>query len=401
MSGGADEAYLPGTHRVAAPGQTLERVRPFLARMGITRIADITGLDRVGIPTVLVCRPNSRSIAVAQGKGADLAAAKASGVMEAIEIFHAETIALPVRYARRDDMEPDLLADLDGLPRQRAALPPGDLAMLWIEGRNLACGRTRWLPLETVSTDYTLPQLPGSGWFQATTNGLASGNTAEEARLHGLCELVERDATTLWSRGGARAWTCLDLAGVDDSMALDLLTRFASAGVAVAVWEATSDIGVACFVALAAGVDDGADPELGAGCHPARGVALCRALAEAAQARVGFVSGARDDLLPSLYAPEARRRRAARARAWLEAATPARRFVEVPDFAGQGPAADLAHVLERLRAAGLDEILAVDLTRPEFAIPVVRMVVPGLEGPDEEPGWRPGRRARAVLGDTA
>lgn len=398
---GAGDTYRPGTHRVAGPEQTLEWVRPMLPRMGITRIADITGLDRVGIPTVLVCRPNSRSIAVAQGKGADLASAKASGVMEAVEIFHAETIALPLRYARRDDMEEAPLADLDALPRQRAAMPPGDLAMLWIEAQDLAGGRPRWLPLETVSTDYTLPQPPGSGWFQATTNGLASGNTPEEARLHGLCELIERDATTLWSRGGARAWTCLDLSTVDDPLAQDLLGRFAAAGVAVAVWEATSDIGVACFVALAAGRDDGADPELGAGCHPARGVALCRALTEAAQARVGFVSGARDDLLPSLYAPGARRRRAAQARAWLDAATPARRFVDAPDFAGGGPGADLAHVLDRLHAAGLDEILAVDLARPEFAVPVARMVVPGLEGPDEEPGWRPGRRARAALGDTA
>ena len=34
-----------------------------------------------------------------------------------------------------------------------------------------------------------------------------------------------------------------------------------------------------------------------------------------------------------------------------------------------------------LRSAGISEVVAVDLTREEFGIPVVRVIVPGLEGP--------------------
>ena len=45
---------------------------------------------------VMVCRPNSRSIRpVCPGKGLDLAAAKTSGLMEAVEIYHAETVPHP------------------------------------------------------------------------------------------------------------------------------------------------------------------------------------------------------------------------------------------------------------------------------------------------------------------
>ena len=111
------KAYRRGTHRACPPEQTLECARPLLPAMGITRIADITGLDRVGIPTVLVCRPNSRSVAVALGKGADLAEAKASGVMEAVETFHAESIDLPLRWAARADLAAGhRLADVDRLP---------------------------------------------------------------------------------------------------------------------------------------------------------------------------------------------------------------------------------------------------------------------------------------------
>ncbi len=395
-----NKASRRGTHRACLPEQTLARVRPLLPAMGITRIADITGLDRVGIPTVLVCRPNSRSVAIALGKGADLAAAKASGVMEAAETFHAETIDLPLRYASRADLGArHRLADVDRLPRVGPEGLAENRPILWIEGIDAMDGGGRWLPLEVVGTDYTLPQPPGSGVFQATTNGLASGNTLDEARLHAACELIERDAGALWHRGGhpARRRSRLDLRSVDDALALDLLERFARAGVEVGVWETTTDIGVASFIALAAGRMDGADPEIGAGCHPARGVALCRALTEAAQARVGFISGARDDLLPSLYAPAARQRRAGQARAWLAEDHFPRSFDQAPDLAGATAAEDLALVLDRLRRSGLGEAVVVDLTRPEFGIPVVRIVVPGLEGPFIE-GARAGARARAVIG---
>jgi ribosomal protein S12 methylthiotransferase accessory factor len=331
-----------------------------------------------------------------------------------VETFHAETITLPVRYAPRQDLALEhRLADVDRL----ALVEPGGLAedrpILWIEGRDAFDGSGRWLPLEVVGTDYTLPQPPGSGIFRATTNGLASGNTADEARLHAVCELIERDATALWHLGGDEVLSRsrLDLDSVDDPAALDLLDRLARAQVEVGVWETTSDIGVASFIALIAdrmggsgpetiaGRMDGADPEIGAGCHPSRGVALCRALAEAAQARVGFISGARDDLLPALYAPAARRQRAERARSWLTGAMPARRFGDAPELAGDTPALDLAIVLGKLRTAGLDEALVVDLTKPSFGIPVVRIVVPGLEGPfADRAGSRPGQRARAVVG---
>ena len=75
--------------------KTLERVTPYLPVMGITRIANVTGFDTIGIPVVMVTRPNSRSISVSQGKGFDVPSAKASGVMESIESYHAERIDLP------------------------------------------------------------------------------------------------------------------------------------------------------------------------------------------------------------------------------------------------------------------------------------------------------------------
>jgi ribosomal protein S12 methylthiotransferase accessory factor len=74
------KAHRRGCHRAVAPHETLARLRPLLAGMGITRVADITGLDRIGIPVFVACRPNSRSLAVSQGKGLDADAARVSAI---------------------------------------------------------------------------------------------------------------------------------------------------------------------------------------------------------------------------------------------------------------------------------------------------------------------------------
>src|SRR4051795_12362012 len=91
--------FRRGAHRAASPGETLARVRPYAARMGITRIGNITGLDRIGIPVAVAVRPNSRSVSVSQGKGLDREQAMASALMEACEGFHAEQIGA-MRVAR-------------------------------------------------------------------------------------------------------------------------------------------------------------------------------------------------------------------------------------------------------------------------------------------------------------
>src|SRR5512139_2548346 len=97
----ASKSYYTGTHRLVSPEKTVERIRRLSPVVGITRIANVTGLDTLGIPVVMVCRPNSRSVAVSQGKGLTLAAAKASGLMEAAETFHAERIDRPLRLGSR------------------------------------------------------------------------------------------------------------------------------------------------------------------------------------------------------------------------------------------------------------------------------------------------------------
>jgi ribosomal protein S12 methylthiotransferase accessory factor len=289
---------------------------------------------------------------------------------------------------------------IDDLPRARASRFHLDEPILWIEGHDLLDGSSRWLPYELVHTDYTLPPGPASGCFPANTNGLASGNHLLEAVSHGICEVIERDATTLWLHGGERYQRerILRLESVSDPACRDLLDRLARARVAVRVWDVTSDVGVPAFYCLLMGRDERfADPEFGGGCHPARQVALLRALTEAAQARTTYIAGSRDDFARNDYTEAGRSSRRRRCRMLMEAGSGERSFQDIPTCESDTLHDDVEWVLQRLRAMGIRQVLVVELTKPEFGLPVVRVVVPGLEGPDKGRGdYVPGPRAEAV-----
>ncbi len=407
-SGASPKAFCDGTHRLIPPAETLAWVSRFLPVMGITRIANVTGLDTVGIPVVMVCRPNSRSVSVAQGKGCSLAAAKASGVMESIESYHAERIDLPLKLGGLEDLRyQNPMIDVGRLPRLSDSRFTPYTQLLWIEGQDILGGGPVWLPYEMVHLDYTLPLPTGHGCFVASSNGLASGNHRLEAISHGITEVVERDATTLWHLldSEAQQATQIDLETVDDPACRALLAKFAEAGVLVAVWETTSDVGIPAFLCRILQQEGPPSntlrPASGMGCHAARNVALLRALTEAAQSRLTFISGARDDMGRDEYKRFLDRETYDAWRATMEQGRPSRRFQQVPSFQGNSFEEDIAWQLDRLRSVGIEQVAVVDLTKPAFAIPVVRVVIPGLEGLDGSPKFVPGSRAKSRLRELA
>lgn len=391
------------TGRSLSPQQTIDRVKTFAEAFGITRVANLTGLDRTGIPVVMVCRPNARSSAVFNGKGVDVLSAKASALMEAAETWHAENIVLPLRFASFADLERRLpVVDVDGLARLPGRRFEPHLPILWVEGRNLIGESAIWLPFEIVHADYRTSGPTPSGCFAMSTNGLASGNSLPEAVSHGLCEVIERDAASLWHRTPAaeQGLRRLDLVTVDDAAARAILARLAQADLEVAVWDITTDVGVCAFHCLV--VDRASDIShfgVGYACHPTRASALRRAILEAAQVRTTYIIGAREDIQPTDYDPETMRRRNVAARATMTRSERMRSFQSAEDMECQSSEAEVAWLLGRLRSIGLKQACAVDLTQPGFGIPVARIVVPGLEGSDHDPSqYAPGPRAHAAEG---
>ena len=396
--------YRDGTHRVISPRETVERVSPLAPELGITRVANVTGLDTVGLPVVAVYRPNARSLVVSQGKGLDLWAAKASGLMEALEAFHAEHAELPLRLgSARELARGRAVVDPARLPRVSIGGFHLDRPILWCEARELGSERAVWVPYELVHTDFTVPLPTGSGCFTMSSNGLASGNHVLEAQSHGVCELIERDGLALWDAAGGTGGGAgrVDLATVDDPIGRRLLAALDAAGLAVGVWDLTSDVGVATFACVT--VDRATDAggqvytSHGSGCHPSRAVALARALTEAAQTRLTFIAGTRDDADRDFFERARDPARIARLRAELDRPGEGRAYAAAPDRDGDDLEDDLRWLRERLAAAGLDQVLTVDLSQPRFGVAVVRMIVPGLESLHGIPGYVPGARARRVL----
>jgi YcaO-like protein with predicted kinase domain len=404
MSDPGFKRYRIGTDRVVDPAETLARVRPMLPAMGITRVANITGLDHVGVPVALAFRPNSRNLAVSQGKGLTLDAAKASAVMETIEHFHAEFIAAELETASYDDLRRTRrTVDVERLPHAAGDLFTPSLPITWIEGRDWLHGESTWVPYDIVSTDYTLPFPQGHGCFQSTSNGLASGNHLLEAISSGLCEVVERDGLSLWHLSDAadRDAARIRIDTIDDAACRSVIDRFRQAGLSVTVWDLTTDVGIPSFRCMIA--EETADllhvsyTAQGMGAHPTRAIALLRALTEAAQSRLTYIAGSRDDVFRDMYMrlrdPERSRRR----RRELRPGDGERDFHAVAEFVSDTFEADVAWELARLRAAGIDEVVVVTLTKAAFDLPVVKVVIPGLEGFVFDENYVPGERARRLM----
>lgn len=391
-----------GAHRAAALARTLERARAAAPAAGITRVGFLTGLDHVGVPVAMAVRPAARSAAISLGKGLSDAHAEASAMMESLECWHAERMDERVPLIDRAPARLDRPAlDLDRLPPLSERRFDPDAPIPWVEALELFGGEPVLAPYETVHAAYTHPLPRGSGAFFASTNGLASGNTRLEALIHALTELIERDATTLWMHEGdqAREARRVDPDSVDDPACRGLIDRFRAAGFDLGIWETTSDVAVPAYFAWimegADTADGAARSAIGQGCHLAPEIALSRALTEAAQHRLTVISGARDDLGEAEYAEPDAETQALRRALLREGAAP-RRFAAAPRFVSDDLAEDAAHVLARLRAVGIAQAAAVDLTRPELGVAVVRAVVPGLEGPHDHDRYAPGARAEAV-----
>jgi len=391
----ASKRYWYGTQRTTSPEETLEKIQPYFKKAGITRIANITGLDRIDIPTTSAIRPNSPTLANSAGKGFTLVAAIVSAAMEAIEVYHAENIHLPTLRLSYEQLGGNYaVIPVERLLFNKNALFQVSWPYDWILGWDIAQQNEVAVPLLMVDVvrNRALDLTP----FHQSSNGLASGNHLLEAISAGLFEVIERDAMTCYNlawRTHGHPPPLVRLETIEHPLVLELLDRLKMAEVAAVLFDYTTDTGVPVYAAyiydlgsrhfgIAAGQGAHLDPE----------IAMIRALTEAVQARAVYISGARDDTFR--YTDQRIKwtdnRETIRA---LRAMTPTvdareRRSQATATFEG-----DIRLVIERLRAVGLDQVIVVDLTHPEFPIRAVKVIVPGLESYLFD-HYEPGQRAR-------
>jgi ribosomal protein S12 methylthiotransferase accessory factor len=250
-----------------------------------------------------------------------------------------------------------------------------DRLMPWIEGYDIANDQQIIVPAHAVF--HPLPR-NYRGPFRTNTNGLASGNTFEEAVFHALSEVIERDA---WSLVEACRDTGPCVENIDDETLADMQKKFSDAQVEVRVRDITSDIGIPTMAAVA---DDVLlkDPMLltiGIGTHTSARIAVMRALTEVAQSRLTQIHGAREDTTLAELRKKMGYDRAKRINAYWFKDNGLVDYHQIASYDSDDFLTDIQFMIEALNKKGLDRVIVVDLTRKEIGIPVVRVIVPGLE----------------------
>ncbi len=357
--------------------QCLRKILPLCRGAGITRLGDLTGLDRIGLPVVQAVRPAALSEVTSLGRGIAKASAAVGAIMESLERFYAEAIpSQTIVQATANE-----LSIADGL--FETLLAPGHCGnwrartIPWITGIDIATGLPQPVPLELVHTCYTDPPLASDGLFIRTTTGLACHVTARDALLHGLLECIERDAIArafathgfldrmrMSSRGlGGRVDHIMSAVGGNPIFFGFWLAP--SPALVPVVWCQTIETGPGePILAL---------PTEGYAAGSSIAVAAASAMLEALSARAGAISGARDDQTRKHYR-RSTDSNVARARQLILMDASA---LPPPDSEACA-VSDLGALIDRVLAAGMGPILAVPLAADSKAgVHCVRTILPG------------------------
>lgn len=371
----ADLPTAPGTARVRAPEETWEIVRPRLRHYGITRVAELTGLDVIGLPVYMAVRPLATTVGVSQGKGLTPLLARLSAVMEAIEICVVERFRPAPRRHRALDL--DLAYSPAELTHLERSLACDHTPLDWVEADSLAGGGRTFVPVRAVALD----GLADGRWqprtLVASSNGLASGNTLAEATLHALFEVAERHSIATLGGTPIEDRRVLDLGTIPGGWCREFIDRLRAEEFWFEVVDCSTLPGTYAFAAFL-WRSDMPSPYGGSGCHISPMVALYRAVTEAVQSRMSVISGLREDLGPTTF-PGVRRpappRRVEPNHAWPGAAPAGR----AAGPAGTTPEAVTARLADAIGAVTRRPVLRVDLTPPGEAFAVCKVLAPGLD----------------------
>ncbi len=374
--------YFGCTHRAIPPERTIANVEGKLRRAGVTRIAEITHLDRLGIPVYSAIRPGAAegAVSIYAGKGATKNQAKASAMMEAFERYSAE-----INIEDAQMFETGLYGEIEGainpetliLPQQ--SYKPDETRLDWVKTVDMTDDEEYLAPVNAIYHPY-IPR-GGAVLFKSNTNGLASGNRIEEAVYHGITEVVERDAWSIFeAKKKCRGEVVCD--GTENPLIRDMLHKFDQSEIEVKLLDLTADVDITTIAAVA---DDTVlrDPallSLGVGTHLNPEVAVIRALTEVAQSRATQIHGTREDTNRAVFMRKAGYERMKRInKHWFSDSHKLIDISRIKDKSKPTFKEDIETCVNILKKNGFDKIYYTDLTRREIEIPVARVIIPGME----------------------
>ena len=376
---------LSSSLRLRSAEATYAQVARLMPRFGISRVTDVTRLDKLGLPVHASVRPRGQGLRVHAGKGLREVESRVGALMEALEFAAADPrrnpVGQPVSVATLQAGWAGAFRLVDLAPR-RGVPVDGALLLPVLECEDLIRQVPTALPTELLFVSDDKP--PAPPLFGSNTNGVASGNSLDEATLHGLLEVLERDALSLeQARHASRRVH-------DHSLPphfIEMAQAWQRRGVRLVVRHIPSDTGLPCFKAWLI-EPESTDINLcsGSGLHLDREIALTRAICEAAQSRLSTLHGGRDDIVGfyekyTQIDPAQRREREARLVAAVEDPAGAISLAEVQQtpIAGKPLPRLLADLLEQLRRIGLGSVLRYRFASDLDGMHALRIVVPRCE----------------------
>ena len=203
----------------------------------------------------------------------------------------------------------------------------------------------------------------------------------EEAVFHGMMEVVERDAWSIFESKREQKPE-INCENTDNEIIINILALFKEAGINVKLVDLTADIKITTVAAVSDDtiLKDPALLTLGVGTHLDPEVAVIRALTEVAQSRATQIHGTREDTVRAVFMRKAGYQRMKRINShWFGESERSIELNELKNASGKSFKEDIETSKKLLSKWGFEDILYVDLTRPEIEIPVVRVLIPGLE----------------------
>jgi ribosomal protein S12 methylthiotransferase accessory factor len=395
----ARKLYMHGTPRSIPPDEAHARILPITGRIGITRLANITGLDRVGIPTFMATRPAALVTSVSWGKGLTAEQAKLSAAMECIERYHGENACPPGFSMSYDEAGAAYRTiPLENLPLTRHSIFHRRQVERWALGWDIVNQEEVAVPRTLVSL-VSFSEPTGLASFQCSSNGLAAGADFMEALTQALIEVMERDATTCHyaaaqTEGSGYFLDRVRMDSIAHPLVRDLLDRLEAVKFRPVLFDCTVDTEVpvyGCYLYDRITRGKGISKGYGASLDPE--VAMVRAITEAAQSHLSYLTGALDNT-PQHDFHFAQMNDNEKTIRMLESRQEKIDACRLPNQSTATFEGDIQVCIQKLKRIGLNQVIVFDLTMPGMDISVVKVIVPGLE-PYRHKYYAPGRRAEA------
>jgi ribosomal protein S12 methylthiotransferase accessory factor len=275
--------------------------------------------------------------------------------------------------------EMDRCMDPKSLILPNLPFDPQKKELNWVKAVNINDNNEYLVPANSVFHPYVTSN--DTSLFKSNTNGLASGNRVEEAIFHGMMEVIERDAWSVFETKRKKAVE-IDLESIENPIIKELLDKFKKEGIDVKLVNLTSDIEAATIAAVSDDtvLKDPALLTLGVGTHLDPEIAVMRALTEVAQSRATQIHGTREDTTRAVFMRKAGYERMKRMnKHWFGESGEVIDLGKIKNNAGNSFKEDIKTSMNLLEKAGFKDVLFVDLTREKIEIPVVRVIIPGLE----------------------